>query len=138
MWVLPVAFVLNLSEAAGFLFTGRPARARAVVAGWFSVFAHPGELRRAQDGHGQERAGAAPGPSGDAVLRNDTLVLDDTELDAAAQAADFADAAGRAGAAGDSDPADPAPADPGPGAAASPDTESAQDHGPRHVPSAGE
>jgi len=30
------------------------------------------------------------------------------------------------------------PADPGPGAAASPDTESAEVHGPRHVPSAGE
>jgi cytochrome c biogenesis protein len=92
-----------------------------------------GALRRAQDGHGQESAGAVPGPSGDAVLRNDRLVLDDTELDAAAQAADDADAAGRADKAGDSDPADPVPA-----AAASPDTESAQDHGPRHVPSAGE
>jgi hypothetical protein len=86
-----------------------------------------GQLRRAQDGHGQESAGAVPEPSGDAVLRNDTLVLDDTELDAAAQAADDADEAG------DSDPADP-----GPGTAASPDTESAQGHGPRHVPSAGE
>jgi hypothetical protein len=59
-------------------------------------------------------------------------VLDDTELDAAAQAADDADEAGRADEAGGSDPADPGPA------AVSPDTEPAQDHGPRHVPSAGE
>ena len=48
VWVLPVAFVLNLSEAIGLLLTGRVARARAVVAGWISVFAHPGELRRAR------------------------------------------------------------------------------------------
>jgi GT2 family glycosyltransferase len=50
VWVLPVAFVLNVSEAIGLLLTGRVARARAVVAGWISVFAHPGELRRARAG----------------------------------------------------------------------------------------
>ncbi|HEY5076458.1 MAG TPA: hypothetical protein VIJ48_03050, partial [Acidimicrobiia bacterium] len=50
LWVLPVAFVLNLSEAIGLLLTGRVARARGVVAGWISVFAHPGELRRARAG----------------------------------------------------------------------------------------
>jgi hypothetical protein len=117
--------------------------ARSDAAGGFETeFAElSGQLRRAQDGHGQESA--VPEPSGDAVLRNDTLVLDDTELDAAAQAADDADDADRADEAGDSDPGDPGPGDPGPGdpgpgAAASPDTESAQDHGPRHVPSAGE
>ena len=66
------------------------------------------------------------------------LVLDDTELDAAAQAADDADDADRAMRPAPADPAAAIPADPGPGAAASPDTESAEDHGPRHVPSAGE
>jgi GT2 family glycosyltransferase len=50
LWVLPVAFVLNLFEAIGLLMTGRAARARAVVAGWISVFAHPGELHRARSG----------------------------------------------------------------------------------------
>ncbi len=55
VWVLPVAFMLNLSEAVGLLLTGRAARARAVVAGWFSVFAHPGELRRARAGAQQLR-----------------------------------------------------------------------------------
>ena len=48
LWVLPVAFVLGIAEAVGALFTGHIARARALVAGWFSVFAHPGELRRAR------------------------------------------------------------------------------------------
>jgi hypothetical protein len=110
--------------------------ARSDAAGGFETeFAElAGQLRRAQDG--QAPAAAAPGPADDAVLRNDTLVLDDTELDAAAQAADDADDAadpGPAGGPGGSDPADP-----GPGAAASPDTESAEVHGPRHVPSAGE
>src|SRR5439155_5309451 len=55
VWVLPVAFLLNLSEAVGLLLTGRAARARAVVAGWLSVFAHPGELRRARAGAQQLR-----------------------------------------------------------------------------------
>jgi hypothetical protein len=94
--------------------------ARSDAAGGFETeFAElAGQLRRAHDG--QAPAAAAPGPADDAVLRNDTLVLDDTELDAAAQAADDAD--------------DTADAD----TAASPDTESAEGHGPRHVPSAGE
>jgi cytochrome c biogenesis protein len=107
--------------------------ARSDAAGGFETeFAElAGQLRRAHDG--QAPAAAAPGPADDAVLRNDTLVLDDTELDAAAQAADDADDPGPAGGPGGSDPADP-----GPGAAASPDTESAEVHGPRHVPSAGE
>jgi cytochrome c biogenesis protein len=87
--------------------------ARSDAAGGFETeFAEiSGQLRRAHDGHGQDPAdgGAAP---------PDTVVLDDTELDAAAQAADEA-----------SDQAL---------GAARPDTESAQDHGPRHVPSAGE
>jgi cytochrome c biogenesis protein len=100
--------------------------ARSDAAGGFETeFAElAGELRRAQDG--QAPADAVPDPPDDAVLRNDTLVLDDTELDAAAQAADD----------GDGDGADAA--NPGPGAAASPDTESAEGHRPRHVPSAGE
>jgi cytochrome c biogenesis protein len=112
--------------------------ARSDAAGGFETeFAElAGELRRAQDGHGQAPPGAGPEPPDDAVLRNDTLVLDDTELDAAAQAADAADGAAAAGPAGG--PGGRDPADPGPGAAASPDTESAEGHGPRHVPSAGE
>jgi cytochrome c biogenesis protein len=107
--------------------------ARSDAAGGFETeFAElAGELRRAQDGRAPAAAG--PGPADDAVLRNGTLVLDDTELDAAAQAADDAADPGPAGGSGGSDPADP-----GPGAAASPDTESAEVHGPRHVPSAGE
>ncbi|HEV7524499.1 MAG TPA: glycosyltransferase [Acidimicrobiia bacterium] len=47
-WVLPVAFVLSLFEAVALLVTGRVARARAVVVGWFGAFTHPGELRRAR------------------------------------------------------------------------------------------
>lgn len=50
VWVLPVAFVLNLFEALGLVFMGRVAQARSVAAGWLSVFAHPGELRRARSG----------------------------------------------------------------------------------------
>ena len=71
--------------------------ARSDAAGGFETeFAElAGQLRRAQDG--QAPAGAVPDPPDDAVLRNDTLVLDDTELDAAAQAADDADAAADAG-----------------------------------------
>jgi GT2 family glycosyltransferase len=48
VWVLPVAWVLSTFEAGGLLLTGRVARARAVVTGWLSAFAHPGELRRAR------------------------------------------------------------------------------------------
>ena len=48
LWVLPVAFVLGLVEAIGSLFAGHVARARALVAGWFSVFRHPSELRDAR------------------------------------------------------------------------------------------
>ena len=48
LWVLPVAFVLELVEAIGSLLAGHIARARALVAGWVSVFAHPGELRHAR------------------------------------------------------------------------------------------
>ena len=50
LWVLPVAFVLDLVESFGLLVTGRLARSRAVVSGWFSAFAHPGDLRRARAG----------------------------------------------------------------------------------------
>jgi GT2 family glycosyltransferase len=50
LWVLPVAFMLDMLEAIGLLVTGRLARSRAVVAGWFSAFAHPGDLRRARAG----------------------------------------------------------------------------------------
>lgn len=48
MWVLPAAFILGLAEAFSLLVTGRFARARAVMAGWFGAFRHPGELRRAR------------------------------------------------------------------------------------------
>ncbi len=48
IWVLPVAFFLNLVEAIGLVLTGKVARARAVVTGGLSAFAHPGELRRAR------------------------------------------------------------------------------------------
>ncbi len=48
VWVLPVVFLLNVFEAIGLLLTGGVARARAVVTGWLSAFAHPGELRRAR------------------------------------------------------------------------------------------
>src|SRR6185437_3551314 len=50
VWVLPVAFFLDLFEAIALLLTGRVALARAVVAGWVSPFAHLGELRRARAG----------------------------------------------------------------------------------------
>jgi GT2 family glycosyltransferase len=48
VWVLPVAFFLNLFEAIALALTGKVARARAVLVGWLSAFAHPGELRRAR------------------------------------------------------------------------------------------
>jgi GT2 family glycosyltransferase len=48
VWVLPIAFALNVLEALGLLVTGRLGRARSVLAGWVSAFAHPGELRRAR------------------------------------------------------------------------------------------
>ena len=48
VWVLPTAFILGLVESLGLLVTGRFARARAVLGGWFSAFRHPGELRRAR------------------------------------------------------------------------------------------
>ncbi|MDQ1381111.1 MAG: hypothetical protein QOJ71_1830 [Actinomycetota bacterium] len=48
LWVLPVAFALNLFESIGLLLTGRVARARAVIAGWASLFVRPGGLRRAR------------------------------------------------------------------------------------------
>jgi GT2 family glycosyltransferase len=48
LWVLPVAFALNLVEAVGLLLTGRVARSRAVLAGWASLLVRPGELRRAR------------------------------------------------------------------------------------------
>jgi cytochrome c biogenesis protein len=109
--------------------------ARSDAAGGFETeFAElSAQLRRAQDGHGPDPESGVPGSPDASVQRYGTLVLDDTGLDAAAQAADEADEADESDEAGAGDPADP-----GPGAAASPDTESAQDHGPRHVPSAGE
>lgn len=48
VWVLPTALLLGLVEAFGLFVTGRFGRARAVVAGWFGAFRHPGELRRAR------------------------------------------------------------------------------------------
>ena len=50
LWVLPVAFALNMFEAIGLFLSGRVASARGVVSGWLSVFAHPGQLRRARAG----------------------------------------------------------------------------------------
>src|SRR6185503_17861338 len=37
LWVLPVAFVLDLSEAAGLLVTRRASRARALLGGWWAA-----------------------------------------------------------------------------------------------------
>ncbi len=48
VWALPVAYVLNLFEAIALVLTGNVARARAVLTGGLSAFAHPGELRRAR------------------------------------------------------------------------------------------
>lgn len=48
LWVLPVAFLLDTIEAAGLLLTGRVGKAGAIVRGWMSAFAHPGDLRRAR------------------------------------------------------------------------------------------
>jgi GT2 family glycosyltransferase len=50
VWVLPIAFLLNALEALGLLVTGRAGRARSLIVGWVSAFAHPGELRRARSG----------------------------------------------------------------------------------------
>ncbi len=48
LWVLPTAFVLGLAEFFGLVVTGRMRRGVAVLAGWFSAFAHPGELVHAR------------------------------------------------------------------------------------------
>jgi GT2 family glycosyltransferase len=48
LWVLPTAFILGLAEVFGLLLTGRVRRGAALLAGWLSAFAHPGELRRAR------------------------------------------------------------------------------------------
>src|SRR5262245_47851680 len=48
IWVLPCALFLNVIEALGLLFTGRPRRAGALVIGWPTAFAHPGDLLRAR------------------------------------------------------------------------------------------
>ena len=45
LWVLPVAFLLNFVESVGLLFTGRPARSRALLAGWFSAFGRNSHIR---------------------------------------------------------------------------------------------
>src|SRR5204862_1950238 len=37
VWVLPVAFVLDLGEAAGLVASRRAGRARALLAGWWSA-----------------------------------------------------------------------------------------------------
>lgn len=47
VWVLPSALILGLAEVLGLLLTGRVRRGTALLAGWLSAFAHPGELRRA-------------------------------------------------------------------------------------------
>jgi GT2 family glycosyltransferase len=47
-WVLPVAFALIVAESVGLVLTGRARRGFAVVSGFVSAFAHPGELRRAR------------------------------------------------------------------------------------------
>jgi GT2 family glycosyltransferase len=37
IWVIPVAFLLNVGEAIAYVFARRPRRARALLAGWFSA-----------------------------------------------------------------------------------------------------
>jgi GT2 family glycosyltransferase len=48
LWILPTAFILSLAEAVTALFSGHFSQSRAMIAGWFSAFRHPGELRRAR------------------------------------------------------------------------------------------
>ena len=48
VWVLPVSFILEIGEALGSIFTGRVGRGVALLGGWFSAFAHPGELMNAR------------------------------------------------------------------------------------------
>ena len=48
LWVLPLAFLLNVAEAIALVFTRRPARARALLAGWFSAFGRGTGIRSAR------------------------------------------------------------------------------------------
>jgi GT2 family glycosyltransferase len=48
VWVVPTAFVLGLGEAIALALTGHGRHAAAILRGWGSAFAHPGELRRAR------------------------------------------------------------------------------------------
>jgi GT2 family glycosyltransferase len=48
LWVLPLAFLLNVAEAIALVFTRRPARARALLAGWFSAFRRGTGIRQAR------------------------------------------------------------------------------------------
>lgn len=45
VWVLPVATLLNLGEAIGYVVTRRPGLARAVLAGWWGALCRPGAIR---------------------------------------------------------------------------------------------
>jgi hypothetical protein len=47
-WVLPFAFALNVIEAGALLVTRRPARARALLAGWFVAFSRANHVRTAR------------------------------------------------------------------------------------------
>jgi GT2 family glycosyltransferase len=48
LWVLPVAFALNVLEAVALVVTRRPARARALLAGWFATFGRGSDIRTAR------------------------------------------------------------------------------------------
>ena len=48
LWVLPLAFLLNVAEAVALVFTRRPARARALLAGWFAAFGRGTGIRSAR------------------------------------------------------------------------------------------
>ena len=48
LWIVPVAFVLSLAETLALVVTGRWARARGVLGGWWANARRPGELRSAR------------------------------------------------------------------------------------------
>ena len=66
-WVLPIAFILNVAEAIALVFTRRPGRARALLAGWFSAFVPGSDIRKARcvdPTHAARRRRRRPRPDG--------------------------------------------------------------------------
>ena len=79
LWVLPLAFLLNVAEAIALVFTRRPARARALLAGWFSAFGRGTGIRSARASTQRLRR-VDDGDVRDLMVRGSARVRDDRLL----------------------------------------------------------